>query len=404
MERIIYNNDFDFKELNLKHEFKLSDTTIDIMNIILAALRKTYPDEFEIIPHMSFKHGKFFIIIHFPTINITNMRYEKHIIHDIFVKLTVYEESSVKRLQLCNISGMRTSYTKEEVIGGYSHSHLSGGIRNSFGPWREFGERESRYYTLSEIESKLKFQHYEDLFSDFCLGNGGINKIISVINSNNKTQQDINNWILFFRSIKAYLEYESIEGGPYRRMADVGKKNTSVSSDVSSDSTIYSNVYMENIMCNYSTSIIEILNELVRDKKIELFLNENNKIEFKYNSNLETLFYDKLKQYFNHDFYMLRQGIEPNFCYVYVRNNVRYSFPQSKIDHLEKYYFPFRDKSFHCNLLNKNVVFDEKKTVEEVFHPSTIKLILKYYTNVCNIKKNSITNSKQLCSSIASDF
>ncbi len=75
-----------------------------------------------------------------------------------------------------------------------------------------------------------------------------------------------------------------------------------------------------------------------------------------------------------------------------------------KIKHLEEYYFPFRDKTFQANLIDKNVVFDEKKTAEEVLHPSTIKLILKCYTNVCNIKKNSITNSKQLCSPIASDF
>lgn len=402
MERIIYNNDFDFKELNLKHNFKLSDTSIDIMNIILTALRKTYPDEFEIIPEMSFKTGKFFIIIHFPTINITNMRYEKHVIHDIFVKLTIYTDKSVNRLQLCNMSGMRTSYTKKEIIASYSHSHLSGAVRNSFGPWREFVETGS-YYSLSEINNTLKFQQYETLFSDFCLGNGGINKIMSVINSQNEFQKNINNWILFFRSIKAYLEYESIEGGPYRRIGDIGRINDRIG-DISSSTNIYNNIYIEQIIHSYLPDILNILNDLVRDKQIELFLNENNKIEVNYNSNLEPLFYDKLKLYFFDIFYMLRQGTEPDFCYVDAKDILKYSFSEEKIKHLEEYYFPFRDKTFQANLIDKNVVFDEKKTAEEVLHPSTIKLILKCYTNVCNIKKNSITNSKQLCSPIASDF
>lgn len=402
MERIIYNNDFDFKELNLKHNFKLSDTSIDIMNIILTALRKTYPDEFEIIPEMSFKTGKFFIIIHFPTINITNMKYEEHVIHDIFVKLTIYTDESVNRLQLCNMSGMRTSYTKKEIIAGYSHSHLSGAVRNSFGPWREFVETD-RYYSLSEINNALKFQQYETLFSDFCLGNGGINKIMSVINSQNKFQKNINNWILFFRSIKVYLEYESIEGGPYRKIGNIGRNNGRTG-DISSNTNIHSNIYMGEKINSYSQDILIILNDLVRDKQIELFLNENNKIEVNYNSNLEPLFYDKFKSCFSDGFYILRQGTEPNFCYVYAKDVLKYSFSEEKIKYLEEYYFPFRDKTFQANLIDKNVRFDERKTVEKVFHPSTIKLILKYYTNVCNIKKNSITNSKQFCSPIASDF
>lgn len=125
------------------------------------------------------------IIIHFPTIDMTNSRNEKHTIHDMYVSFSidnVVSEDSVMVVKV-DMSAIRTTFTLAEVKTNFMHSHINSG---SFLTW-----------------------------SPFCMGSGTPFAIM-VMNISYVPTRD--NWELLFLSLERFLAWESIEGTPYMSM------------------------------------------------------------------------------------------------------------------------------------------------------------------------------------------
>ncbi len=125
------------------------------------------------------------LIIKFPVINITNSDNQKHIIKDLYVVLPLTKDGLLITPQ---IFGFRGSITNIEKASNYYHSHLS----NS----------------------------YEHDITHFCLGSGPLVEII------NKMSKGYNPKLfdMFLANLAIYVEWESIEGSPYRRINTLVEK------------------------------------------------------------------------------------------------------------------------------------------------------------------------------------
>lgn len=123
------------------------------------------------------------IIIHFPEIEITDGT-NKHTIKDLYVQL----EIELKRDYLdLNLYGIRGSVSSKEALSNYGHSHFCG------------------------INQK---------FSSFCLGSGPLSNYKTILSGWNSED-----WEYYFILLNDYLKWESIEGTPYRYIANIGKSN-----------------------------------------------------------------------------------------------------------------------------------------------------------------------------------
>lgn len=144
------------------------------------------------------------LLIHFPSFDIINRDMRTHNIKDLWV-LIPFDTKTVKAPNtdvlvraLCmqsNLWGCRGTQTSAESMSGYKHSHLS-----------------------SSVSGDKKF-------SSFCLG-GSSSINVSVAELSNYFTVD--RFELFLYELSAYVKYESIEGGPYIRMENIGKKSNNI--------------------------------------------------------------------------------------------------------------------------------------------------------------------------------
>lgn len=135
------------------------------------------------------------IVIYFPEINITNSKNHKHKIYDLFVKITIHKDSEKGKLYVSSISGCRSTFLLKELESNYTHSHLS---------------------------------NICTAFSDFCLGSSEF----AIIKANCAVDNSYENFTLLFLSLKGYLSWESLEGGPYRHISGISGNGNKISSSV----------------------------------------------------------------------------------------------------------------------------------------------------------------------------
>jgi hypothetical protein len=121
------------------------------------------------------------VVIYFPEITLSNMNRNSHTIKDLYFSVLFKTDLKVEG----TIRGMRTTFTRDEWVSQYTHSHLSGLCTT---------------------------------FRDFCTGTGPINQVISIL----KTEYDEINFEMFCYHIKTFLEYESIEGTPFKYLEQIG--------------------------------------------------------------------------------------------------------------------------------------------------------------------------------------
>jgi hypothetical protein len=124
-------------------------------------------------------------IIRFKNIEITNSKNESKKIGDLIVQLTIMYSSS--SFYISGIQGTRTDFTYVDIVSRYVHSHL-----------RSFDE--------SDI---LKTK-------DFCLGSGEIVEAMYDMSDNN-SRESLDSFMLI---LKTFVAWESLEGVPFRKMAD----------------------------------------------------------------------------------------------------------------------------------------------------------------------------------------
>ena len=131
----------------------------------------------------------------FPEIEISNSRDEKHIIKDLIIIVTFKESDVIESFSICpqNVRGTRASFSYEEWLIGYNHSHLG----------------------------TYKPQEFDNIFysSRFCIGNGTeVENTMLYINENGYSEEQFE---LFLYNIDTMVSWESIEGVPYINMNNV---------------------------------------------------------------------------------------------------------------------------------------------------------------------------------------
>jgi len=362
----------------------------EILKIILKTLRNCYPNTFQITKQ---NECNYVIDIYFPIINITNRQKKKHVIYDIIVRIPITFNSSLDKYLIGTLLGTRLSLSKNEACSNYCHSHLNAQINRLWGNWNELMIK-GLPLTQAELEKKLKDNTFE--FDPFCLGYGGINNITYQLNTNTSKQLNINNWLLFFKSIKNYLEYESLEGGPYRKIDNIyAGSNSNIKHIVKFDDYFF-------IINRNKKNIYEYITKLIKEGVIKLYLNANFKIRYKYNEELEVLFYDE----YNHLFYeRLCSHKQNNNYWVISRNAIdAHYFSNEHIKRLETYYFPFRDYKIPCRLIDKDNMINRDEKLIKVIHPHIIKRILNEYITDLNNTKSRIINNSDESKTTASDF
>lgn len=135
------------------------------------------------------KENHYSAVIHFPEFEITNSRGESHIIKDLYFRVSFNELGLVKGLW-----GSRSTVSYAEYISEYRHSHLSNSACQSWG--------------------------------DFCLGGTDLSMLVSEMGAS----FDPNMWEAFLHRLPDYLNWESLQGGPYRKMAYIQMPSNSRSS------------------------------------------------------------------------------------------------------------------------------------------------------------------------------
>jgi hypothetical protein len=127
------------------------------------------------------------LILVYPVVPITNSLGHKHTLHNMLVKLDISDDGGIYRVQ-----GGRATLCKEEIRTGFRHSH---------------------------IHSQTGGALYWD---DFCLGAGTMRNMIDKMKKPNSAFE----FSLFLDQLKAYLEWESLEGTPYISIRTLGVVNT----------------------------------------------------------------------------------------------------------------------------------------------------------------------------------
>lgn len=130
------------------------------------------------------------LIIYFPIINITNSEGSSHIIKDLYTQIFIETDRDKKpeRFSIYNVvlSGSRATMTIKEVDSKYGHSHLHPiGIMGGSGT--------------------------------FCMGASAFGDLNMSLHEN--PVEDT--WYIYLLSLGNYLSWESLEGGPYRKIKQI---------------------------------------------------------------------------------------------------------------------------------------------------------------------------------------
>ena len=182
------------------------------------------------------------VVIHYPELKVTNKLNRSIHITDMYVQFHITQQGDIHNKGLL---GRRGSFTELQLEKNYSHSHLP--------------------------SSATTF------FTSFCLGSGtDITMSMMMLYEQilNKNKEEVPNvFNLFLLNLKAYLQYESLEGGPYIKMS------TLTDNAVVKSSIIELINLAKYIARNFDNSYLyNLLDKLVKENAIFII---NDKLVFK---------------------------------------------------------------------------------------------------------------------------
>lgn len=170
-----YKKEYNYYKINgFKHQKEFIRKSMSLFDNMAEILDSTYgQDKWDTYDNS--------IVIHFTDFYITN-GHSKNYIKDLYVLLSF--EIKSKNESKVSLNGIRATVSPMEYIRNYGHSHLSGGC----------------FYK-----------------GTFCLGSGPLNQTICTI------IPDYNDDLfqLFLYQLNDYVKWESIQGGPYRRINSI---------------------------------------------------------------------------------------------------------------------------------------------------------------------------------------
>lgn len=150
-------------------------------------------------------------IIKYPFIRISNSKREYHTIKDLYVKFEfTYEGRMIGAFTM-----QRSTYSLKEFLYNYKHSHV-GAVMLSNG----------RISARSSIRE----------FSSVCLGTGPIRDIIAGLGAS-YSEEGFNEiaFMQFLNLLDEFVAWESLEGVPYRNLADISKQTIDNLTEVQED-------------------------------------------------------------------------------------------------------------------------------------------------------------------------
>ncbi len=130
----------------------------------------------------------FFIYVWWSHVIVTNEFNKSVSIQDLYAKIKINTDGLIP-FEFPGFQLNRATYSKEQFLSDYLHSHIRGIPKDNF-----------------------------TRFQDPCLGDGPIRATINTL----KTDYDIAEWMLFCQELSMYVTVESISGGPWRRMENIG--------------------------------------------------------------------------------------------------------------------------------------------------------------------------------------
>lgn len=299
------------------------------------------------------------ILIHFPSVTISNEYNKTTIIKDLYVKIQI----SIHGKLVGKFSLNRATYSRIHWISNYLHSHVAAIPK-----------------------------HDTEIFQNPCTGYGPINNTISNLN----VCFDENLWKLFCVELTKFVETESVEGGPYHKIENIGVFDAhKLPSSFNSTSKCLPISYRNTIACEL---IVESFVEyFIAQKKLKFnFINGNYFIGMpyiKYMIILTNSFIDWYNNQYNIGTYGETLDILYNYDLIkncVIRNNNIYTNRQSHqptdyVSYIGKKVCTFKGEDVRINILNtdkeKDVIY-----VSNILNMYVIKSITIAIISIINYK------------------
>ena len=182
----------------------ISETIFNQFKTCIRIINEIYEDNWDIDFYISFRNRKAEIYIRgililFPEITINNRDNRTHLIKDLLVKIIITNTNNVN-IRIERLQGARLTLSYAEYQSDYFHSHLP--------------------TTNSCIYQEMVFPH----FDNFCTGSGEINIFQADLNGDGFTEEK---FMRYAMQIMSLVNYESIEGTPYRHIRSISARSRS---------------------------------------------------------------------------------------------------------------------------------------------------------------------------------
>lgn len=341
-----------------RNRLLISNEPITLKNFItfkeiVKIFQRVYPNSWDIVFNLTENYENFDrfdtkinikgIRIHFPEVTLTNFTGATHTIKDLFVKVC-FNINGFNELTICDISGTRTTYYKEEKTCNYTHSHLP---------------------TIA-IESDFQEEN-------FCTGSGEISLILTKIrNTTNLNLQEVFSLALMIRTL---VSWESIEGTPYREFRSMYRNDFNNPYTIPSEYFISNNLYPSfysklvdklKLKFNFTNTGVRLLDE---EKSLIPHIIELAKDKRNLSDNFLCVKKDTYPYYF-----IYKNDLYKNFI-----NNKESMEPC--VEEFKRFKnVIFRGREFHLKILY-NHLLPNNKDIEITVHPEVLKTLKNIIEN-----------------------
>lgn len=294
-----------------------------------------------------------YILVHFPEVTITNEYEDSVNVKDLWAKVYLTFKGTIRSGFLLN----RSHYYRSHWNSDYMHSHISG----------------------------IPKARISDFLSP-CLGSGPIRDTIHSLVHNN----DELIWQLFCRELDVYVRTESISGGPYRRLKNIGTTTNRRRMMYSFNASLYFNY-------NNSTFPLNYLREFVKH------VIESNALKFNFNGSsyslamhyidyyivISNLFIEWYNKAYNENKVNIsyNQLLDRNILYRadIVGNEIFYTSTQnSNTNESSPVVLTFKGRDIHLTIEN-----DTESSVSQsynILNPSIAVSLLRHILAIINLK------------------
>ena len=349
----------------------LTEETFRQFKIAIKVINEVYENQWDIRFYIRLYNCRIVIdintiLILFEEITIRNRDNKTHQIKNLFVGIKLYV-SSPEIIKMDSLQGGRSYLTYAEWQSNYFHSHLS--------------------MSSGDVGTSLK----EVRLSTFCTGSGEINIYMSDINGEGLTEES---FMRFAVQLMSLVNYESIEGTPYRYIRNITTRP-------SSGSMFHLNSYT---LSNFKQRVIGHYKAEKIKPPIDIVINSTNLYELANNENFTKFVYDIPYTATEENTFFCLEDASRNGNFYTIAGIPGYN-PPTRNTHT----FIFRNESRRVIEIEEPPVLDDT-VVEQKIHPDLIYYIkkeLEYELNKDKIRQSTINRyqikSGDVTESIESD-